>query len=143
MVFAISSSFDAVDLLSSELHNCQSISSCDRMSTDISDGLVGSEAGTSGGRSFAVLRKKRCQEMVSSGSEYGSTVGVAASVGSLVGVCLDSVDENTCLEDIICGFIYNSTVRCVRLLSGLETFLTALSNTCSPIGQCWRIPSAA
>jgi hypothetical protein len=114
-VFAIAPSFLPADLLSPDLHNCQSITSRTKASQNSSSHIEDPDStGDAGsGRVFAVLRKKRPIDAISPSGRGGSAgeLQSPASVGALVGVCADAIDENATLRDLINNCINSSTAR--------------------------------
>ena len=134
------------DLLSSDLHNCQSISNSSRQhNTDsnrnergtnhdskhnINNNIVIPAAddysiSSSSGRIFAVLKKRPISGITPSHSSSssscmglegrgGGSLSSPSSVGALIGVCVDSIDENASLNDLINNCISSNTVSVNR-----------------------------
>lgn len=142
VVFAISPNFDPGDLLSPELHNCQSFSGrksvgsaqpqCEGADRDASGETGGDSLAGSGGREFAVLRKKRPIDDISISGIARRSESSPAAVGALVGVCADGVDEDASLNDLFASFL---TSRGGAVLSHTLRSLRACASSCSSSGS--------
>ena len=109
-VFALSAAFEPSDVLDTELHNCQSIFSKhyygDSAKSPHHDHDRADNENT--GRLFAVLRRKRPLRQFNPAEQ--ATVPSTSSIGALVGVCLDGVDESTKLDMLVDRIVNNNMV---------------------------------